>query len=85
MFATRPFGLGLAPIPWGAETRVVSFFILFRVLEDFLWCLINPAFGLKRFRRQFIWWHARTWWWIMPRDYWISTPAGLLLYRLSYY
>ncbi len=78
------FGLGFAPFSWRAEARVLSFFILFWVLEDFLWFLLNPAFGLKRFRRQFIWWHAPTWWWIMPRDYWIFSPVALLLYRFSY-
>ena len=79
-----PFAIGLLPLTWRAEARVLSFFILFWVLEDFLWFILNPAFGLKRFRAEHIWWHAPTWWWIMPRDYWIFTPIGICLYTLSY-
>jgi len=79
-----PFALSLAPITWRAEARIVSFFILFWVLEDFLWFILNPAFGLRRFRPKHVWWHAPTWWWIMPRDYWIFVPAGVALYWLSH-
>ena len=80
-----PFGLGMVPLTWRMEARVLSFFILFWVLEDFLWFLLNPAFGLKRFRPENIWWHAPKWWWIMPRDYWIFTPIGICLYVQSYH
>jgi hypothetical protein len=78
-----PFGLGLTPVTWRAEARILSFFILFWVLEDFLWFVFNPAFGIKRFRPQHIWWHAPTWWWIMPRDYWIFAPLAAGLYIIS--
>jgi hypothetical protein len=78
-----PFGLGLAQLTWRNEARVLAFFVLFWVLEDFLWFVLNPAFGLKRFRAEHVWWHAPTWWWLMPRDYWIFTPVGILIYALS--
>ena len=79
-----PFAFGAVPLTWHMEARVLSFFMLFWVIEDFLWFLFNPAFGLKRFRSEHIWWHAPTWWWIMPRDYWIFAPLGALLYSLSF-
>ena len=79
-----PFGLGLAPLTLGHEARVLSFLTFFWVLEDFLWFVLNPAFGLKRFRPQHIWWHAPTWWGLMPRDYWLFLPVGFLLYWASY-
>ena len=50
---------------------------------DFLWFLINPAYGLRGFRKDKIWWHAPTWWWIMPRDYWVFFPLGCVAYGLS--
>ncbi len=78
-----PFALGLVRPAWHVEARLLAFFILFWIMEDFLWFLLNPAFGLKRFQPRHIWWHAPTWWWIMPRDYWIFLPVGLLLYWLS--
>lgn len=79
-----PFALGLDPVTWAAEARVLSFYAFFWILEDFLWFVLNPAFGLARFRRENIWWHAPAWWGFMPRDYWIFTPVAAVLYWLSY-
>ena len=56
-----PFGLGLTPLTWPAEARVLAFFILFWVLEDFLWFVLNPAFRLRRFRPEHAWWHRAHW------------------------
>lgn len=75
-----PYGLGLAVPTWAAELRMMAFLVLFYLFEDFIWFVMNPAFGLRRFRREHIWWHARNWWWVMPRDYWVFLPLGLLAY-----
>lgn len=80
-----PFAFGLAPLTWPFEARVLSFLIFFWILEDFLWFVFNPAFGLRRFQPQHIWWHAPSWWWIMPRDYWLLAPVGIALYYLSWW
>src|SRR5436190_23540277 len=37
-----PFGLSLTQFTWHAEARVLSFFIFFWILEDFLWFVLNP-------------------------------------------
>lgn len=79
-----PFALGLAPLTWQAEARVLAFLILFWILEDFLWFVFNRDFGIARFTREHVWWHAPAWWWIMPREYWIFAPIGLALYILSW-
>lgn len=78
-----PFGLNIVPFNFMIELRLLSFMILFWVLEDFLWFVINPAFGLKKFKPEFIWWHAPNWYKFMPRDYWIFIPVGLILYVVS--
>lgn len=83
LMAHLPYGLGIAPPSWHAEGRIVAFLILFWVMEDFLWFVFNPAFGVRRFRREHVPWHAPAWWWIMPRDYWVFTPLALLLYLWS--
>lgn len=80
-----PFALGLAVPSWRAEARIFAFLILFWTVEDFLWFVANPAYGLKRFTPKHIPWHRRSWWGIMPRDYWIMPPIAGLLYWLSYY
>ena len=78
-----PFGLGFTSWSWSAEARIIGALILFFLTEDFLWFVLNPAFGLRRFRREQIWWHAPTWWWIMPRDYWVFGSIGIASYLLG--
>jgi hypothetical protein len=78
-----PFFLSMAPVTWANEARILSFITLFWILEDFLWFVLNPAFGLKRFNKDEIWWHRESWWLVAPRDYFLFTPVGLLLYWAS--
>ena len=79
-----PYALGLGPLGLALELRILSFFTLFWILEDFLWFVMNEAFGVQRFRQEHIWWHSAHWWWIMPRDYWIFLPVGIGLYAASW-
>ena len=78
-----PYALGFVAPSWPAQARILSFLIFFWLVEDFLWFVLNPEFGVRKFRREHIWWHAPTWWWIMPRDYWVFTPIATLLYVVS--
>jgi len=78
------YALGLARPSWAIELRLLAFLMLFFIIEDFLWFLFNPRFGLARFRREHVWWHAHVWWWIMPRDYWLFFPLGVVFYVLSW-
>ena len=79
-----PYALGLIPISISAELRLLAFLVLFWLLEDFIWFLINPAYGWRAFRADRIRWHRHTWWVIMPREYWLAAPLGLSLYLLSF-
>lgn len=83
LFLHLPFFVGIAEPTVRAELRLLSFLILFWIVEDFLWFVLNPAFGVRRFRAEHIWWHAPSWWWVMPREYWIFLPMGIALYLLS--
>ena len=65
------------------ELVLLSFFVLFWVFEDFLWFVLNPAFGIKNFKKEKIWWHKDHWWLIAPREYFIFIPLGVTLYLLS--
>lgn len=79
-----PYGLSLLRPSLTAELRIISFGLLFWIVEDFLWFVLNPDYGLRAFRRDRIPWHAATWWWFMPRDYWIFAPLGLAAYVASW-
>lgn len=75
-----PYGLSLLRPTVAAELRIIAFGLLFWIVEDFLWFVLNPNYGFHAFRRECIPWHAATWWWFMPRDYWIFLPIALAAY-----
>jgi len=72
-----PFAFGA---PWSAvaELGVLAAWISWSALWDFLWFLLNPVYGWRRFRRGSVWWHAR-WLWRLPLDYWVAAAASLAL------
>ena len=62
-----------------AELTAVGSYILFWVLEDFLWFLLNPQYGWRKFSAKHVWWHKH---WILgfPSDYWILGTIGFVLF-----
>ena len=62
---------------WELELRTMGVVALFWTLEDFLWFVLNPAYGLPSFRKGRIPWHTR---WVLglPIDYWVMGIIGLL-------
>jgi hypothetical protein len=55
-------------------------FMLFWIIEDLFWFLLNPAYGWRRFNRAEVRWH-RHWLLGFPTDYWtFATTAGILLW-----
>lgn len=75
----------LASWSWTIEARILACIILFWIVEDFLWFLMNPAFGLARFTRDYIPWHKH-WFWFAPTDYWtfLAVSFSLFWYSLSH-
>lgn len=65
------------------EGRVLGAFFLFWIIEDFLWFVFNPGYGIKKFNKANISWHPR---WIIgaPIEYWIFIPIGVWLIYRSY-
>lgn len=57
------------------------FFGLFLV-EDFTWFVINPAYGLRRFRKENIPWHPN-WWGPVPDFYWWYAAFSVSLIAAS--
>ncbi len=71
-------------IPWSlrAEFFILSFYILLNPLEDFLWFIFNPGYGLRKFNKEHIKWH-NYWFLYLPIDYWILIPLGIILYVVA--
>lgn len=84
LIAHLPYALGFVAPTLHLEMRIVAFLMLFWIIEDFLWFVFNPEFGVAGFRPEHAWWHAPSWWRIMPREYWIFGPLGITLYLLSW-
>jgi hypothetical protein len=72
-----PFAFGA---PWSAarELALLAAWVSWSALWDFLWFLLNPAYGWRRFRPGNVWWHSR-WLWRLPLDYWVAVVVSLAL------
>jgi len=68
---------------WMLEARVAASIMLFWVFEDFLWFILNPAFGLKRFNKQVATWHPN---WVLgaPVEYWGASILGVGVMGVTY-
>ena len=73
----------LAHWSWLMEARIMASIMLFWIVEDYLWFVINPAFGWRRFRPEFAVWH-RYWVFGAPVDYWLFSMLGTALFWISY-
>ncbi len=69
---------------WRIEARLLGCIQLFWIVEDFLWFVLNPAFGFSKFHQDLIPWHKQ-WFWFMPVDYWTFTVLGCALLWISYF
>jgi hypothetical protein len=63
---------------WRLELLLLSFYLGMVLIEDFLWFVLNPHYGIKNFRKGKIWWH-KTWWGPVPSLYWILLPIIIVL------
>lgn len=77
LFFHLPFAFGA---PWTAarELAVLAAWVSWSAVWDFLWFLLNPAYGWRRFRPGTVWWHSR-WLLRLPLDYWIAVVVSLAL------
>ncbi|MBD3156239.1 hypothetical protein GF369_00260 [Candidatus Peregrinibacteria bacterium] len=79
LFFHFPF-LGGATWSFAAEIEIISLLVLFSVFWDFLWFIINPYYGIKRFKKQYVYWHTQ-WFLGVPLDYirGIAVSCGISL------
>ena len=65
------------------QIRIIAAIMLFWVSEDFLWFVLNPAYGLAHFNPVSVTWHPH---WLLgvPVDYWFGSILGVALMLGSY-
>ena len=68
---------------WRLEARVVGSLSLFWIAEDFLWFVLNPAYGLERLTSAHVPWHPH---WLLgvPADYLVFPLVAVVLLGWSY-
>ena len=68
-----PFASGVE-WSWQAEFTALSIYLAWAPLWDFMWFVLNPHWGLKNFKKDRVWWHAKSWWvfGLFPADYPVS-------------
>ena len=66
------------------EFLLLGAYIFMWTLEDFLWFVLNPHYGLRKFNKNNpdIWWH-QSWFAGLPTFYWFLFPAALILIALG--
>lgn len=67
---------------WPEEARTLSVFFQLIVVWDFLWFVLNPAFGVRRFKPGQVWWFRR-WLGPAPADYYAGLSLALILAAAS--
>ncbi len=73
-------------VPWTAHTefQTLSVFFLFVVVWDFLWFVINPHFGVRKFHPGCATWH-KIWLGPAPVDYFGALTLSFLFHVLRVY
>lgn len=65
------------------EARILGGLMIFWIVEDFLWFVFNPAFGLSKFNAGSIPWHKR-WICFVPVDYAVGLVLGSFMIWYSF-
>ena len=74
--------LFFAPWTWRLECLLLGFYVGMVLLEDFFWFVLNPAYGIRNFRKGKIPWH-RGWWGPLPGFYWVLLAVIIVLMYLG--
>lgn len=72
-------GLPFTLINWG---ELITYSVIFIWAEDFYWFLVNPYYGLSKFKKEFIPWHPN-WFFRIPTDYLIALLIVIIVGLLS--
>lgn len=82
LFLLMQFGFLLSGWSLSGEYYLMSALLFILVLEDFLWFVLNPAYGISKFKPQYIEW-CKEWFLNLPEQYFLSVPAAILFYFLA--
>jgi hypothetical protein len=78
-FLLTIFHFPLFFVPWSAavEGRILADYFLFTVVWDFQWFVWNPAWGVRRFLTEYVWWYPRRFLGLPP-EYYLGSVGSFL-------
>jgi len=62
----------------GKEFICIGMMLIYLIIEDFLWFIVNPYYNIKKFFQQKVKWHKK-WFLGVPIDYWTFILTGSYL------
>jgi hypothetical protein len=68
---------------WEGEARTLATYLAWAIVWDYLWFVLNPAWGMSRFRRGAVWWYGGRWVGPFPAAYALAMGTSLLLAGLA--
>ncbi len=78
-----PFGYG-ADWSAAAEVMVLATYMAFAIGWDYLWFILNPAYGLRGFRRGRVWWYAGPWIGPLPYEYYAAVAGSFAVALIAW-
>jgi len=62
------------------EFLVLAMYFAWMPTWDYLWFVLNPSYGVEKFKKQNVWWHTRSHWLfnVAPLDYLFGWGISLL-------
>lgn len=68
---------------WQLELIHIGYLFLWLLLEDILWFVFNPYFGIKKFNKKHVKWHGKIWLLGFPIFYWFNLIFGIILITIG--
>ena len=67
------------------ELLVLALYFAWMPVWDYLWFALNPYYGVKKFKKEHVWWHARSHWLFKftPLDYVFGWIISVLLAAIA--
>ena len=69
---------------WASEASTIAVFLAWIIAWDYLWFVLNPYWGVARFRRGEVWWYPGRWVGRLPLDYLLAVGGSFAVAALAW-
>lgn len=70
---------------WSVATElgVIAAYLAWVIAWDYLWFIVNPYYGLRRFKKGNVWWYPGPWVLRIPADYLLAIGASVAVAAIA--